>query len=158
VLVLARLHSFLAYTESESDIDAAAYVKDLCGYLAASIDRPDAIHLVCETAELRLPTYKIVPLGFVISELVANSAKYAYPPPQAGAIYVSLAPRGDLWTLTIRDEGCGLGTAGTARAGGLGIRLVQRFVQQIGGELVTTSKGGVCHTISFRAEPEVANS
>ncbi len=150
VHVLAKLHSFLAYTESEGEIDAAAYVRELCGYLNSMIDRPEAVKLVCEADELSLPAEKVVPLGFVISELTTNSAKYAYPPPTSGTIHVLLKRQHDLCVLTIQDEGCGLGASQPTRTGGLGTRLVQRFVQQIDADIVTQSGRGVSHTITFR--------
>ena len=78
VQVLAKLHSLLAYTESDKEIDAGAYINELCGQLGAGIDRADAIKLVCECRSLLLPTDKIVPIGFIISELVTNAAKYAF--------------------------------------------------------------------------------
>ncbi len=150
VQVLARLHSFLAYTESEGEIDAAAYVRELCGYLASLIDRPQAVGLICEADPLRLPTDTVVPLGFVISELVANSVKYAYPPPMAGVIRVTLREQAEGWALVVEDHGRGMADPGPAKAGGLGTRLVQRFVQQIGAQLLTTSQGGVRHEITWR--------
>jgi two-component sensor histidine kinase len=150
IQVLANLHSLLAYTESEGDIDAGAYVKELCSYLTASFERPDAVTLVCEVGPVRLPTDKVVPLGFVISELVSNSAKYAYPPPRSGLIRVSLMPNGEGWTLIVQDHGQGLGDAKPKEKGGLGGRLIKRFVEQIGAEITTTSGQGVRHEITYK--------
>lgn len=150
VQVLAKLHSFLAYTESDRDIDAAAYVRELCGYLTSLIDRPDAVRLICETEELRLPAETAVALGFVISELVANSAKYAYLAPAAGVILVKLAKHPQAWSLVIEDNGKGIQSDQPTTGGGLGFRLVQRFVEQIGAELVTTSNRGVRHEITTK--------
>ena len=150
VHVLARLHSLLAYTESDSEIDVGAYVRELCGYLDSTIERPNALHIVCNVGDLWLPTDKVVPLGFVISELVTNSAKYAYPPPTSGVIHISLTADEKGWTLAVWDEGRGFSQALGNTTGGLGSRLVERFVKQIGAEIVTTSAAGVRHEIIFR--------
>jgi PAS domain S-box-containing protein len=149
LMVVAKLHSFLSYTESEGDVDAGAYVTELCDYLRSLIERPEAVNLTCVTDNIMLPAGKVTPVGFVISELIANSAKYAYPSPLKGTIHVSLKRNGDLCSLVVEDDGCGLGASQPAKGGGLGTRLVQSFVQQIGGELVTTTGPGVRHAITF---------
>ncbi len=79
VQVLANLHSLLAYTESDREIDAGAYISELCAQLEKMIDRPQDIKLDGACAPLHLPADKIVPLGFIICELVTNAAKYAFP-------------------------------------------------------------------------------
>ena len=152
VHVLANLHSLLAYTESDTEVDASAYVKELCGLLAATFDSPERVTLLCDAGDLRLPTEKVVPLGFVISELVTNSAKYAYPDPRSGEIRVALAADSSGWTLTISDSGQGFGEAKSKASGGLGMRLVDGFLAQIGAELTTTSVSGVQHTIRCQSD------
>jgi PAS domain S-box-containing protein len=149
IQVLARLHSLLAYTESDRDINAGDYIKEICGHLESTLERPEAVTIVCETRDLLMPTDKVVPLGFVATELITNSAKYAYPAPMTGAIRVCLLPRSDGWVLTIEDEGTGLTRTEPKETGGLGTLLVHRFVQQIGARLMTTSDKGVRHEITF---------
>ena len=148
--VLAKLHSLLAYTDSEGDINAGDYIKQICGYLESTLERPEDVTLVCETRDLMMPTDKVIPLGFVVTELVTNSAKYAFPAPLTGIIRVSLSPRQDGWVLIVEDTGAGLNQAEPKTSGGLGTILVQRFVQQIGAELTTTSENGVRHQITLR--------
>lgn len=150
VQVLAKLHSLLAYTESEADIDAGAYVRELCEHLATTFERPDAVALNCQADEMPLPTDKVVPLGFIISELVTNSAKYAYPAPTSGPVNVVFSVGDDGWTLVIEDRGQGLQDKKKNTRGGLGTRLVDLFVKQMGAVLTSTSPGGVRHEIRYR--------
>jgi two-component sensor histidine kinase len=149
VQVLAKLHSLLAYSESEGDIDTTAYIQELCRDLPSTFPRPEAVTLVCESDELQLPAEMAVTLGFIISELVTNSAKYAYPPPASGSIQVLLRGSPEAWTLVVRDRGQGFRDAPSSPKRGLGTRLVMRFVQQIGAEITTTSDDGVEHSIVF---------
>jgi len=106
--------------------------------------------MVCETRDLWKAADKVVPLGFVVTELVTNSAKYAYPEPLIGQIRVSLMLGPEGWVLTIEDSGTGLSRKEARDAGGLGTLLVRRFVQQIGAEIVTTSEKGVRHQITLK--------
>jgi two-component sensor histidine kinase len=154
VQVLAKLHSLLAYTDNDRDIDAGAYIAELCAQLEAMIDRPQDIKLDAACESLHLPAELIVPIGFIICELVTNAAKYAFPDGAKGTIRVRLARRDEGWALSIADDGRGLDlkamtVSAPARRGGLGTRLVQTFVSQIGGTLVTTSDAGVQHVITF---------
>jgi PAS domain S-box-containing protein len=156
VQVLANLHSLLAYTESDREIDAGAYISQLCAQLEAMIDRPEDIRLDGACEPLHLPADKIVPIGFIICELVTNAAKYAFPDGAKGTIKVRLAPLDEGWALSVSDDGRGLAPKAAAvsaqpKRGGLGTRLVQTFVSQIGGTLVTTSDAGVRHVVTFSA-------
>jgi two-component sensor histidine kinase len=152
VQVLARLHALLAYAESEHAVNAAAYIEELCAQLRRVIDRPEAVVLSTVLEPLDLDADKIVPIGFIINELVTNALKYAFPPPASGSIEVRLAPEDDLWVLEISDDGVGLSAAGglAETAGGLGAKLVRTFVAQIDGELSTVSGLGVRHQVRFR--------
>ncbi len=150
VHVLAALHALLAYSESDADIDAANFVNELCGYLASTIERPDAVAIVCDAQPLSLPTRIATLLGFIVSELVTNSAKYAYPAPRSGRIDVRLERKEGGWSLVVRDYGQGFDPVEPGAPKGLGMQLVRRFISQIGADLVTTSSGGVAHQIDFR--------
>jgi two-component sensor histidine kinase len=150
VQVLAKLHSLLAYAESETSIDVGTYVSELCEHLASTFERPDAVTLSCRADEMQLPTDKVVPLGFIISELVTNAAKYAYPAPASGAVTVCFSVADDGWTLVVADEGQGFQDTRNSVSRGLGTRLVSLFVEQMGAALISTSNGGVRHEIRYR--------
>jgi two-component sensor histidine kinase len=151
VQVLAQLHSLLAYSESDGDVDASAYVKELCSHLSSTFPRPEAVTLECDADEMLLPAETVVALGFIISELVTNGAKYAYPPPASGTIQVTLHGSPDRWTLAIDDHGQGFRNPQPKAKNGLGTRLVQRFVQQMRADIATTHSGGIKHSIRYPA-------
>jgi PAS domain S-box-containing protein len=155
VQVLARLHRLLAYAKHDQTVDAGDYIANLCDQLTALIDRPGDIRIACRCESVTLATDKIVPLGMVIAELVTNAVKYAFPPPSAGVISVSLARAGDLWRLSVHDDGkASVDVAGNDPlqvAGGLGTRLVRSFVAEIGGEIVSSSESGFRYDIHFAA-------
>lgn len=150
VQTLAKLHSLLAYADDDHAIDAADYFRELCGYLGSTIERPDRVTIICDCDEVQLPTDTAIPLGLIVTEMVSNSVKYAYAPDESGQIQVRLRRRGEGWTLTVRDFGRGLGDSANPKAGRLGMRLVKRFVAQIGAQLETTDAGGVLHEVKFR--------
>jgi two-component sensor histidine kinase len=152
IQVLARLHSLLSYTESDNEVNAGQYLGEICMHLESALDRPEAVTIECDADEIPMPTDQVVPLGLIVTELVTNAAKYAYPAPMAGTIRVALAAEPSGWRLTIEDDGAGFDAATQKTKGRLGTTLVRRFVQQIGAELTTESEGGVRHRIIFRAK------
>jgi two-component system, sensor histidine kinase PdtaS len=73
-----------------------------------------------------------IPLGFIVNEMITNSAKYA-----GGNIIVRLEAHPSLGhSLSVLDEGPGL-PAGfdPTKSKGLGMKIVLALVKQIGGEL-----------------------
>jgi two-component system, sensor histidine kinase PdtaS len=92
---------------------------------------PD-LAIVIEGIEINLPAATAIPLGFVANELITNAAKYG-----TGRIMVSLEPNPEKgYALSVSNGGPGL-PVGFDPVGckGLGMRIVQSFVKQIGAEL-----------------------
>jgi two-component sensor histidine kinase len=88
-------------------------------------------------------------LGIVLTELVTNAVKYAFPPPRSGTIFAQVR-RGDPERLevSIKDDGI---VMASFREGSLGYGLVRSFVQQISGTIAVQSDPGLAVTISFPA-------
>jgi two-component sensor histidine kinase len=85
-----------------------------------------------EGIELNLPAATAIPLGFIVSELIANAAKYGN-----GRIAISL--RSDPaygYALSVSDNGPPLPEGFDPSASkGLGMKIIRSFTSQIGGEL-----------------------
>jgi two-component sensor histidine kinase len=154
VQVLARFHAMLAATGSDGDVDVAAYIAALCEQLRGMIDRPDAVELRTDLHPLVLRPERVVPLVFILNELVTNALKYAFPPPVSGTVTVRLYPSAKGWVLGVADDGVGLSPGPAASPGksrsGLGTRLVAAFVQQLEATMVTVPGGGLRHEVTFQ--------
>jgi two-component sensor histidine kinase len=104
---------------------------------------------VVEAAEAEIPSALAIPLGFLINELVTNSAKYA-----RGHISVQfVAISAGTYALSVLDDGPGL-PAGfdPAKSKGLGMKIVLALVRQIGGALQISSAHddrGTRFTVTF---------
>ena len=87
---------------------------------------------VVEGIEINLPAATAIPLGFVVSELIANAAKYGN-----GRIAIKLEPNPEHgYALSVSNNGPALPEGFDASASkGLGMRIIQSFTRQIGGEL-----------------------
>jgi PAS domain S-box-containing protein len=147
---MARVHDLLSKSESAQRVDAATYVRDLCEALRPITENDDRIHMEARVEEgVLIEADVAVPLGIVLTELVTNAVKYAFPAPASGTIVVELQ-RGEPGRakLVIRDDGIGMLHH---REGSLGYGLVRSLVQQINGDIDIKNDAGLTVTISFPA-------
>jgi two-component sensor histidine kinase len=125
-------------------------VHDLCEALRPITQGNDRICLEAELEDgMLVDADTAVPLGIVLTELVTNAVKYAFPAPRSGTIRAEgrrVAP--DRIEVVVRDNGVGVSTI---REGSLGYGLVRSLVGQIGGEIDVTTAAGFTVRILFPA-------
>lgn len=140
---IADLHASLYKTHQTRHVDLGAYLPELCENLARSLVADERIAIRVEAPSFTTSVDHAVPLGLIVSELVTNAVKYAYPSDESGEILVSLAREKAGASLVIQDFGRGLAGAEAEDTGtGLGSRLVRSMVSQVGGEMSVSSENG----------------
>jgi two-component sensor histidine kinase len=152
VAALGRVHRRLHLLDHQDHVEFKGYLEHLCEDLSRLLcEETGDCAILVEGANTEIPTGFAIPLGFVVNELITNSAKYA-----RGNIIVRLeAPAPGCHSLSVLDGGPGL-PAGFDPAGtkGLGMKIVRALVKQIGGQLhiSTGDKGrGTRFTVAFQA-------
>jgi two-component sensor histidine kinase len=105
-------------------------VEELQGALKGD-GRAHPIKLAAE--EVPVPTDRAVSLGMIVTELVTNAYKYAYPNGAKGEIRVKLERDGaDMVTLCVEDDGVGWsGTTGSTGSG-LGTKIINSMARALG--------------------------
>jgi two-component sensor histidine kinase len=133
VAALGRVHRRLHLLDHQDSVELKQYLERLCEDLSGLLFQErtgDAI--VVEGMPVEIPTGFAIPLGFIVNELITNSAKYA-----TGSITVRLettSPAG--YSLSVQDDGPGLPAGFDPTNGrGLGMKIVQSLARQIGGAL-----------------------
>jgi two-component sensor histidine kinase len=157
VTAVARIHERLYRSADIATIDLAAYLADICGDLAALTPQSDIQYEVSEP--IRMSTDHAVRVALLVTELVTNAARHAYPEDGQGRILVGLARSGaDAVTLSVRDEGSGLPQGfDVERSGGLGMKIVVALVKQSGATLaVRHLRPGAEFVIEVPLQPEAA--
>ena len=145
---MARVHDLLSRSESAQRVDLATYVIDLCEALRPITESGDRIRFEVETdGGILVEANTAFSVGIVVTELLTNAVKYAFPAPRSGTI-LAQARRSQPGRIEImvRDDGVGVSHF---REGSLGYGLVRSLVQQIGGEIDIRSEAGLTVTISF---------
>jgi two-component sensor histidine kinase len=133
VASLGRVHRRLHLLDLQDHVEFKEYLQNLCEDLSGLLFQEDSGYaIVVEGIQVDIPTTMAIPLGFIVNELITNSAKYA-----EGHVTVRIeATSPTERSLTVEDDGPGL-PAGfkPADSKGLGMKIVLSLVQQIGGAL-----------------------
>ena len=144
VLAIARAHERLYKNDDVATLDLGGYLRDVCEDLSLSISG-GTVELAAADG-IRVATDRAVPLGLVTIELITNAAKYAYPGERKGTIDVTLSKQDEKHlVLTVGDKGVGLPPEfDVYKAGGLGMRIVRAFAEQLGAELQVRARSPGC--------------
>ena len=135
VSVVASMHQRLYSTSQHDRVDLVGYLRELATENAAA--HGSGIELVFESDdELVLPLTNAVPLALVVSELLTNAFKYAFPAGGGGTVRVGVHVVDDQVCLTVTDDGVGLpADFSLVRAGSLGMKIVRSLTRQVGGKV-----------------------
>jgi two-component sensor histidine kinase len=155
VRALATLHRYL-YAEGELfSLSMEHFVTELCDQIvqAAGEGRDGRIALSVTAEKLVLEPDQAVPLALVITEIVSNAIKYAFPGRRRGTITVRLETVDARQArLDIADDGIGMAKGrqrATEERSGIGLQLIRGFTRQLGGTLSIVDEGGTRYVLLF---------
>lgn len=150
---MALIHEKLYQAEDLRRINFGEYLDALSGYLVQSFSGSNAtaVRPIVNVDNIFLSVDIAVPCGLIITELVSNAIKHAYPQNQSGPIQISLEHLGnDRYLLKVKDEGRGFPSDfNFDELDSLGLRLVQNLVRQLNGQLNINSNNGAEFNIEF---------
>ena len=149
---MAMIHEKLYMSDDITHINSVDYIQSLVKNLFYSYNVENTnIKPIFEVEDVTLNMETAVPCGLIISELVSNSLKYAFPKRMKGEIYVSLKTVDDKYELIIRDNGIGLQEdIDFNNIETLGLLLVNNLTEQIDGELTINRSPGTEFKIKFK--------
>ena len=163
VMSVAALERLLS-TSEDGDIKVYAYFTRLCESISASmIGDVDQIALVVEGGDGVVEARVSVSLGLIVTELVINALKHAFPDGRPGIITVDYNFHGPNWVLCVRDDGVGMPLTAPVRTG-LGTSIVAALAAQLHASVEITPKHpgtqvSITHTriALVEDEPEAAS-
>jgi two-component sensor histidine kinase len=116
----------------DGQVEVGVYFTNLCASIEASmISDHDQISLAVTGAGGAIPARTSVSLGLIVTELVINALKHAFPQDRRGRITVDFALHGPNWTLSVSDDGVGMPTDPALILTGLGTSIVQALAGQL---------------------------
>lgn len=150
VSAVARVHKRLYTSADVRYVDLADYLCGLVEDLRQSADQGGRM-LQFLASQTRIGTDFAILIGLIVTELVINAFKYAYPTSD-GPIRVKAERSSELITVQVEDDGIGVTERDWRRGGGIGSKIVLAMVEKIGGALnFETRPSGTCITVTFTA-------
>ncbi len=132
VMSIATVQRQLASAQA-GDIELRPYFTQLCQSLGASMIHDQNKQSIIVNADKSIVKADVsVSLGLIVTELVINAVKHAFPDERAGNIIVDYKSDGPNWTLSVEDDGVGMPRGEQAAATpGLGTSLVEALTRQL---------------------------
>ena len=132
VMSVAALQQQLAASRL-GEVELRAYFDQLCISVGASMIRDhDQLSLHVDCDDTAVDADISVSLGLIVTELVINSLKHAFPGGRKGRITVSYQAHGPNWTLAVADDGVGMPKDAASATPGLGTSIVEALAKQLG--------------------------
>ena len=149
---MALVHERLYQSTNLSRIDFADYARSLVIHLFHSL-LPDGrkVELTFDLEPVALDVNTAIPCGLILSELVSNALKHAFPEGRPGELRVSLRRGpGPVIRLGVRDDGVGLPPGfDLGLSDSLGMQIVVTLVSQIDGRLKIGQERGADFQVEF---------
>ncbi|GAA0306177.1 acid-responsive two-component system sensor/response regulator FsrR [Sphingomonas oligophenolica] len=132
ITAIAQVHKRLYTADDVEQVDMQEYLGALVAELGETWSTKGARRILSLAAEpIRLPTDRAVSLGVIVTELVSNACKYAYPA-MSGEVRVGLSRDGDgHFILSVEDDGVGMKADAAPRGTGLGTKLIRAMAQSL---------------------------
>lgn len=135
VMSMAAVQQQLSVSQDVT-VEVHSYLTQLCKSLAASMIREtEKLQIVVRSEYGSIPSDKATSIGLIVTELVINSLKHAFPGNQ-GKITVAFEVVGDNWTLSVQDDGIGMPIAPNLAKPGLGTSLIEALAQKLDAQIV----------------------
>jgi PAS domain S-box-containing protein len=152
---MALVHQKLYDAQDLSRLNLKEYIQDLVHLLIASYQiLPTRIRLILEMEDVFVLIDTAIPLGLILSELLSNTFKYAFPDNREGEIRVQLRRTSDgTIHLVVEDNGVGVAEDYDFRqAGHLGTQNIFLLGEsQLQGQVVfETHRQGVACRLQFK--------
>lgn len=133
VMSVASVQKQLAASR-KGDVQLRPYFTDLCDSIGASMIRNRKelrLAVVMDDSDTRAAAEAAMSMGLVVTELVINALKHAFPGQRGGHIGVAYTADGPDWLLSVSDDGVGFPKDPVNAPAGLGTSIVQALAQQL---------------------------
>ncbi len=161
VMSMALAHERLYQSDSLANLNLEDYIGGLIDHLVGSIRLRAPVQLRKEIHDVSFGLDTAIPVGFIVTELVSNCLKHAFPDDREGEITISLRSLpNNQFELEVSDNGVGIPEEMDLADGtSLGMDLVDAFVTKLKGSMEISRDNGTQVRLKFkeiqRAVPQI---
>jgi two-component sensor histidine kinase len=127
IVAFGRLYQLLSDDDDLSMISVEAFFENLFGAISEAVLEPVGIRCEASIESGMLPAWQCHRLALMLTELVTNAAKHAFPNKNGALIRVEMAHRDGAWLCTVADNGIGA----TGPLQGTGSRILEGLARSI---------------------------
>jgi len=146
---MARIHRRL-YDPALVERPVHEVLRDVVSDLTRAAGRGDVTVQVTSDA-LQLDLSRLLTVTMLVTELVTNSLKHAFPDQAECQISIGLEQCGADAVLSVADNGRGMDLAKPSVPAGLGTRIIEGFVTQLRGSIAHEDRAGLTVRVTFPA-------
>jgi two-component sensor histidine kinase len=148
IVAFGRLYQLLSDSDDISAVSVDAFFENLCEAISDAVLEPAGIRCEAAIESGALPAARCHRLALMLTELVTNAAKHAFPNKSGALIRVEVTSRDGAWSCTVADNGIGA----TAPLQGTGSRILEGLARSIHARMHgETGQGGTRVTIVMPA-------
>lgn len=148
IVAFGRLYQLLSDNDDPAAVPVEGFFENLCGALSEAVLEPAGIRCEAAIESGTLSASQCHRLALMLTELVTNAAKHAFPNRNGALIRVEVANRDGAWFCTVADNGIGA----TAPLQGTGSRILEGLARSIHARLQgEAGQGGTRVTIVMPA-------
>lgn len=149
---MSLVHELLYINTNVHSISALEYILELVNSLRVLIgSRMEHVKVHLDIDPISINANNAIYLGMIISELVSNSAKYAFEGIRDPLISISLKEEPNLENLLLRIRDNGIGQSKKEdKQSGMGLRLVDIFSRQLQGTYEIDRSNGFDYSLRFQ--------
>lgn len=143
---ISELYDMLHSAGSMNDVDLDSYLSRILGLLA----RESRIGASADLAAGRVATSEAVPIGLIVTELMTNAIKHAFPMGRYGTVELRAARGPEGLAIGFRDDGVGLPEGvDPASSRSIGLTIIRTLVDQLDGRFEVSASGGTSWRFVF---------
>ena len=149
---MALIHQQLYRSDSLNKIDFQEYLSTLSkDILSIYFNRSKKIEIDVDSKNIFFGIDTAIPCGLLISEMLSNSLKHAFPERKNGEIILKLTKlNGEKYNLLYRDDGVGLPhNFDFEKPDSMGMELIHSLVEQLDGTVEIKNESGTQYNINF---------
>jgi two-component sensor histidine kinase len=153
IATIATTHQFVYQSRDLASVESREFFTRIISQTVESLgDSSQQINISKNLDNLRLDFDRAITCAQILSELLSNIFKHAFPENRPGQIWISLQKQASgRIRLTVADDGVGFNSE-EHRDSSLGLRLIQALADKLRGELSFVNEQGAKISLSFPEE------
>ena len=133
ITAIAGMHRSLYTSDDVRQVEMDKYLGTLVREVQGTVNDEQGPNIKLDADPMSLASDRAVSVGMIVTELLTNALKYAYPAGSEGEVRVLLRRQGDgKAMLAVEDDGVGWKEGDVPKGTGLGSRIVKSMASTLG--------------------------